>query len=132
MDIQATLTERGSRYGDFPSNSRIIQELKAVCRDSPNWEEDKLLDLHKESIDLICVKLGRILNGDPNYADSWVDIAGYAQLVVNYLEGLKRPQKAACNHTIFSGLLTDPQDEYKCEKCGKTYIQAKLDGEIPT
>jgi hypothetical protein len=26
-----------------------------------------------------------LLNGDPYYADSWVDIAGYAQLVANRL-----------------------------------------------
>jgi hypothetical protein len=28
----------------------------------------------------------RICNGDPFYVDSWRDIAGYAQLVVNELE----------------------------------------------
>ena len=39
-----------------------------------------------EALDLICNKLGRIANGDPTYDDSWRDIAGYAQLVVNELE----------------------------------------------
>ena len=39
---------------------------------------------------MIAHKIGRILNGDPNYADSWVDIAGYAQLVANELEGIIR------------------------------------------
>ena len=34
---------------------------------------------------MICHKLGRIINGDPNYDDSWLDIAGYAQLIVNRL-----------------------------------------------
>ncbi len=28
--------------------------------------------------------------GDPNYADSWVDIAGYAKLVADRLEGVER------------------------------------------
>jgi len=32
-------------------------------------------------------KIGRILNGDPNWSDSWHDIAGYAQLVANRLNG---------------------------------------------
>jgi hypothetical protein len=36
---------------------------------------------------MICHKLGRIVNGDPNYADSWIDIAGYAKLVADRLEG---------------------------------------------
>jgi hypothetical protein len=34
---------------------------------------------------MIAHKIGRILNGDPNYADSWIDIAGYAQLVADRL-----------------------------------------------
>lgn len=36
---------------------------------------------------MIFHKIARILNGDPNYADSWVDIAGYAKLVADELEG---------------------------------------------
>lgn len=32
-------------------------------------------------------KIGRILNGDPAYADSWHDIAGYATLVEKECDG---------------------------------------------
>lgn len=39
----------------------------------------------REALDMICHKMARILNGDPNYRDSWVDIAGYAMLVANRL-----------------------------------------------
>ena len=39
---------------------------------------------------MIFAKVGRILNGDPNYADSWIDIAGYAKLVADRLEGKTR------------------------------------------
>jgi hypothetical protein len=39
-------------------------------------------------LDMICHKIGRIINGDPDYADSWHDIAGYAQLVANRLNGV--------------------------------------------
>jgi len=35
---------------------------------------------HREALEMIAHKIGRILNGDPNYADSWHDIAGYAKL----------------------------------------------------
>ena len=31
-----------------------------------------------------------IINGDPNYIDSWVDIAGYATLVADRLNGVER------------------------------------------
>ena len=33
---------------------------------------------------------GRIVNGDQHYADSWIDIAGYAKLVADRLEGITR------------------------------------------
>jgi len=31
-------------------------------------------------------KIARVLNGDPTYADNFVDIAGYAKLVADELE----------------------------------------------
>jgi hypothetical protein len=39
---------------------------------------------------MICHKIGRIVNGDPDYFDSWIDVAGYAQLVADRLNGLER------------------------------------------
>jgi hypothetical protein len=52
--------------------------------DSPNWTA--LSDDKKEALETIAVKMGRILNGDPEYADSWHDIAGYAKLVEDSLK----------------------------------------------
>lgn len=43
-------------------------------------------DYQREAIEMICHKLARIVNGDPYYADSWTDIAGYAKLVADRLE----------------------------------------------
>ena len=48
-----------------------------------NWEE--LSPAQKESLEMIVHKIARILNGDPNYADSWHDISGYATLIDNAL-----------------------------------------------
>lgn len=39
-----------------------------------------------EALFMIAHKIGRIVNGDPWYADSWIDIAGYAKLVADRLE----------------------------------------------
>ncbi len=39
----------------------------------------------REALEMIAHKIGRILNGDPDYADSWHDIAGYAKLVEDEL-----------------------------------------------
>ena len=51
--------------------------------DSPNWAA--LSDDKKEALGMIAHKIARILNGDPEYGDSWHDIAGYAKLVEDSL-----------------------------------------------
>jgi len=87
MDITDTLQERGQRYGVFTRHAEISQQLKEVI----NQYQTKVLAAdQQEALDMICHKIGRILNGDPDYADSWHDIAGYAQLVADRLNGTER------------------------------------------
>lgn len=82
MEIQAVLTEREARYGNFLRHSEITQALKKVLAKYQRVPLDPDL---QEALDMICHKLGRIINGDPYYADSWTDIAGYAKLVADRL-----------------------------------------------
>lgn len=79
------ITERGSRYGKFKDGADIMQSLKDTMRDVDGW--NNLTASQKEALDMIQHKIGRILNGDPTYDDSWKDIAGYATLIVNELSG---------------------------------------------
>lgn len=79
------ITERGSRYGKFKDGAEIMQELKTVMREVDGWHN--LTPSQREALDMIQHKIGRILNGDPTYDDSWKDIAGYATLIVNELNG---------------------------------------------
>lgn len=82
-DINETLQERGKRYGEFATHAQISQSLKWVMQSYENWfqlEKDQ-----KEALEMIAHKIARILNGDPNYDDSWHDIAGYATLVADRL-----------------------------------------------
>lgn len=78
-DINTTLAERGKRYGAFSGHAVLTQSLKAVFASAQQY--DDLTPSHREALDMIAHKIGRILNGDPNYADNWHDIAGYATLV---------------------------------------------------
>lgn len=87
-DITTTLTERGNRYGKFTGHARVTQHLKQVMFAYKNRQE--LDDDMIEALEMIAHKIGRILNGDPHYADSWIDIAGYAKLVADRLEGVER------------------------------------------
>src|SRR5436305_10849101 len=81
--IDATLAERGTRYGNFAGHARVTQSIKRAMVDSPNW--GRLSDDKKEALEMVAHKVGRILNGQSDYLDSWVDIVGYAQLIVNQL-----------------------------------------------
>lgn len=85
-DINETLAERGKRYGRFTTHAELTQTLKQVIATSMPSGQFLAPDQH-EALDMICHKIGRIINGDPDYADSWRDIAGYAMLVANRLEG---------------------------------------------
>ena len=85
--IDAVLTERGSRYGNFEDHARITQALKAAMIDSPNW--NILRDDTREALEMVAHKVGRMLNGDPEYTDNVIDIIGYMQLVLDRMQGKK-------------------------------------------
>lgn len=83
-NVDATLEERGNRYGSFSGHASITQGLKFVMYSTDKW--NNLADDQKEALEMVAHKIGRILNGDPNYIDSWHDIAGYVRLVEQRLE----------------------------------------------
>jgi hypothetical protein len=84
MTIENTLAERETRYGKFTDHAEITQNIKAAMVSSKNWKD--LSKDKKEALEMIAHKIGRILNGDPEYLDSWHDIVGYAKLVENSLQ----------------------------------------------
>ena len=96
-EIKEILAERGARYGDFGSHAFVAQQLKAIlipkidtrlAISEVHIPKETRAAIH-EAVEMICHKLGRIANGDPLYADSWDDIAGYAKLVSQELDRLE-------------------------------------------
>lgn len=78
-DIDSVLKERGEQYGEFKDHAILSQALKNATRlNAP--------DYMRESMEMICHKQARIVNGNAAHIDSWRDIAGYAMLVVKELE----------------------------------------------
>lgn len=71
------IAERGKTHGDWTIQSRIAQQLKFTVADN---RTAKLTPSQAEAIDMILVKISRILAGDPNEPDHWNDIQGYALL----------------------------------------------------
>ena len=89
-DIDTVLIERGKRYGTFAGHAEVAQRLKLVLAEALSQRNKILTVDQQEALDMICHKIARIINGDPDYADSWVDIAGYAKLVADRLDGVER------------------------------------------
>lgn len=90
-DITDILTERGKRYGRFEDHAKLSQALKYAIWEHLDYDQRGwFVADQQEALEMICHKIARIANGDPNYADSWRDIAGYATLVADRLEGVSR------------------------------------------
>jgi len=84
--IEQILEQRGKRYGEFKDHAVVSQSLKDLIKHELTMRDKELESDQMEALEMICHKIARIINGDPDYADSWVDIAGYAKLVADRLE----------------------------------------------
>jgi len=84
--LKQLLEEREKTHGSFMDHAQITQVLKHEMKHTKNWQ--RLSAPQKESLEMIVHKIGRVLSGDPNHIDSWVDIAGYATLISSLLQGL--------------------------------------------
>jgi len=83
MSIEQTLAERHKTHGDFNTHAVISQQLKETLE---NFNYKELSPNQREALDMICHKIARILNGNPDVHDHWHDIAGYATLVADRLK----------------------------------------------
>jgi len=79
--LDQTLAERGKEYGDFGVMCGKIQAIKHAM--NLGAMSNGLTVTHREALEMIATKIGRILTGNPNHEDSWRDIAGYATLVAD-------------------------------------------------
>jgi len=86
-EVDATLDARAVDYGKFIEGAEVMQMLKRVVQNALNNRDKTLAHDQAEAMDMIIHKIGRIVNGNPDVVDHWLDIAGYAQLVADRLNG---------------------------------------------
>ena len=77
LSVDDTLSQRGNTYGGIEEVARVTGNLRACVN---AVYRAKMNPVQKYCFDMILVKLGRIMCGDPSYKDNWHDIAGYATL----------------------------------------------------
>lgn len=72
------VAERGKTHGDWMEQSKVSHDLRWRMHSAPGWGN---LNYHqREALEMIAVKISRILSGNPAEPDHWLDIQGYAQL----------------------------------------------------
>lgn len=128
-NVDATLNERGQRYGEFAGHAGVTQTLKRAMGQHPGWR--KLADDQKEALEMTAHKIGRILNGDPNYIDSWHDISGYVRLVEQRLEKEQAKKETDPRQTSFAFTSTD-QIQEKASPDRAAEMRAGIDRAIAT
>jgi hypothetical protein len=80
---QAIIETREEAHGDYQAQASFAQYLKSAMRAGEKWKS--LSAPQHETLEMIAVKISRILNGNPNDPDHWRDISGYATLITNLL-----------------------------------------------
>lgn len=81
--IKETLSQRQAQYGDFKDVADTTERLFKTIKDGNSF--DDFTNDQRMALYMICSKMARIVNGNPNHKDSWHDIAGYATLIDNEL-----------------------------------------------
>lgn len=71
------LQEREKTHGSFDRNAFISQDIKTIFAKHGQGDLDYV---HREALDMIALKLSRILSGQSHFKDHWDDIVGYAKL----------------------------------------------------
>ena len=80
-EINKVLAERGANYGDFAFVAFRSQQIQNHLR--VHDPEKQYTPTQREALQMIASKLARIVTGNPEHRDSWIDIAGYAKLVAD-------------------------------------------------
>ena len=80
-EINKVLAERGTNYGDFAFVAFRSQQIQNHLR--VHDPEKQYTPTQREALQMIASKLARIVTGNPEHRDSWIDIAGYAKLVAD-------------------------------------------------
>ena len=87
--IEEVLNQRQATYGSFTKNAEVSQMMKYFMTQGTNYKQMPMA--HREALEMIVHKIARIVNGDPNYIDNWIDICGYSQLVIEEIMSYEEP-----------------------------------------
>lgn len=82
-ETQDTLHAKEASHGPYRDQARFSQLLKGIVHKHKNW--NGIPGEQKEAIDVILMKVSRIIAGNHDEPDHYLDISGYAMLCYNLL-----------------------------------------------
>ena len=77
--VDKIVSDRGKSHGDYKLMSELAQILKETIR---SWKKGSGINISpyaQESVEMIMLKVARIITGDETFRDHWLDIQGYAK-----------------------------------------------------
>lgn len=89
-NVDKILDKRAEQYGSFMQSSDTAVKIKGAIHNALARNDTHMFPDQMIALDMIALKISRIANGNAAHLDSWVDIAGYAQLVADRLQGKVR------------------------------------------
>lgn len=102
MNVDTVIKERTEDYGSYHSLANLSRTLtETTLKHYENTHTTgtdvpaRLPHFMAEALTMINHKIARMANGNAFYRDNWLDIAGYAQLVVNALDQYNQQQPTA-------------------------------------
>ncbi len=89
-EVDTVLDARADQYGSFMQSSDTAVKIKGAIHNALARNDTHMFPDQMIALDMIAVKISRIANGNAAHLDSWLDIAGYAKLVADRLQGKVR------------------------------------------
>lgn len=96
-NLDKTLDDRGKDYGDYKEQWKLSQALKRLVH-QPNMNT-----MAVEALDMIMLKISRLVHGNSEKVDTWLDIEGYARIARQHMESRQENMGGSpttCHHTI--------------------------------
>ena len=93
--VEKVLSDRGSEYGKFSDVADVYYDLLQVINNHDSMAYDgygaSVVQRSAQcALDMVCMKIARLVSGSRCHRDSWLDIAGYAMLVVNDIDEMEQ------------------------------------------
>ena len=98
-DLQSILKERGNDYGEFSDIAELSQNIEQALSGAGNLRNAPAYV--REAMKMVVHKMCRIACGNPLHHDSWRDIAGYATLAADRIDGTPSPSTSAAQDQPF-------------------------------